>query len=202
MMKRFLYILVVLLLGSQSSIWAQEESSSERVFSVKVKVIDENTNLPIKNANVSVNGKLFLFSSLKDRYIIKARANDELIVTHPDFDTVYYVIKDDEDIKISVEGIEDKKSKYNFNNLSSPKNKPSKSKRARDKKAPNAFNVYYDSVKFHKEKNLDKSLTFVEKMLDESQTKRRRAVSFKELTSSIFLHNKIFIFICLFNTFF
>ncbi|CAL2103492.1 Sensor histidine kinase [Tenacibaculum sp. 190130A14a] len=176
MMKRFLYILVVLLLGSQSSIWAQEESSSERVFSIKVKVIDENTNLPIKNANVSVNGKLFLFSSLKDRYIIKARANDELIVTHPDFDTVYYVIKDNEDIKISVEGIEDKKSKYSLKKLSSPRNKPSKSKKASD-----AFNVYYDSVKFHKEKNLDKSLTFVEKMLDESQTKRRRAVSFKEL---------------------
>ncbi|WP_299107628.1 histidine kinase [uncultured Tenacibaculum sp.] len=161
---------------------AQRSKGYDREHTVPVKVIDEKTRLPIRNAEVIVNGEIFVFSHIYDKYMVKARLNDVIQITHPDFNTMFHTVENFKAIQILVEDYEDKKSKYSFDKLSIRKNSGPK----RDSKA---YNTYYDSVKFYKEKDLDKSLTFVEKMLDESDTKRRRAVSFREL-ADIYTHWK------------
>ena len=176
-MNKKINILLILLLLNFCVVFSQNKENVAKEFSVKVKVVDNNSGEAIKNADVSVNGKRFLFSNSQDRYIVKAKSKDELVVTHPDFMTVYYTIKDSEDIKVLVKDFEGKKdSKYSFNKISLGSKGRSKRKRE-----SNLYNIYFDSVKFYKEKNLDKSLTFVERMLNESETKRRKSASYKEL---------------------
>ena len=177
-MKKFFYIKIVVLLLLVSNIYAQQHEFSTKEFSVKVKVVDDKTNEPIKDARVDVNGVSYRYSIIKDCYLVKAKVNSTLEVSHPNFETVYYIIKDDEDIKILVEDyITTKKSK-----------KPSLFKSSRSEKS-GTFNSYYDSVRFYKNKELDKSLTYVEKMLLESDTKNQRATSYKEL-ADVYAHWK------------
>ncbi|WP_272151896.1 tetratricopeptide repeat-containing sensor histidine kinase [Tenacibaculum aiptasiae] len=174
-MNKKIYILLTLLLLNVCVVFSQNKGNITKEFSVKVKVVDDDSGDAIENADVLVNGRRFLFSDSEQRYIVKAKSNDELVVTHPDFMTVYYTIKDTEDIKVLVKNFEgEKKSRYSKIPLSSKY----KAKRRRES---TLFGKYFDSVKFYKEKNLDKSLTFVEKMLNESETKRRKSVSYKEL---------------------
>ncbi|MCF2873532.1 MULTISPECIES: histidine kinase [unclassified Tenacibaculum] len=175
-MNKKISILFILLLLNFCVVFSQNKENVAKEFSVKVKVVDNNSGEAIKNADVSVNGKRFLFSNSQDRYIVKAKSKDELVVTHPDFMTVYYTIKDSEDIKVLVKDFEGKKkSKYSFSKVSF--NSRGRSR----KKDLDLYSQYFDSVKFYKQKNLDKSLTFVERMLNESETKRRKSVSYKEL---------------------
>ncbi len=176
-MNKKIYILFTLLLLNVCVAFSQNKENVAKEFSVKVKIVEDSSGKVIKNADVSVNGRKFLFSNSQNRYIVKAKSKDELVVTHPDFMTVYYTIKDNEDIKVLVKDFEGKKkSKYSLNKISF-KN----IEKSRRKKGLDLYGQYFDSVKFYKEKNLDKSLTFVEKMLNESETKRRKSVSYKEL---------------------
>ncbi|CAM1346259.1 tetratricopeptide repeat-containing sensor histidine kinase [Tenacibaculum crassostreae] len=179
-MKKFFYIKIAVLLLCFCSVYGQQQESLLKEFSVKVKVVNDKTNEPIKDARVDVNGISYRYSFVKDSYLVKARVNSTLEVSHPDFETVFYTIKNDEDIKIIVE---DFKGSEITKSVS-----PSISKKAKSKRS-DFYSVYYDSVLFYKKKELDKSLTFVEKMLLESDTKNQRATSFKEL-ADIYAHWK------------
>ncbi len=173
-MKRIFQVYILLSLLTANVCLAQE------TFNVEVKVIDEKTNLSIKNASVQVNGKSFAYSYVDDFYNVTARVGDELIVDHPDFETVFYVIKDNEEIKILVEGFTGKREK-------SLKKLYSKSKR--EIKRPDNYNAYLDSAKLFKKKNIDKSLSFIEKTLHEDLTPKRRAASFMVL-ADVYMHWK------------
>ena len=110
--------------------------SQEKEFTVKVRVVDESNNNSIKNAETSVNGRIFMFSEINEEYLITAKVGDELIVRHPDFETVYYTILSDEEIKVLVKGFTQtirKKLKY-------------KSK----EKVVDTFHQNLDSAKFYK----------------------------------------------------
>lgn len=179
-MKKFFYIKTVVLLLCVSSVYGQQQESLLKEFSVKVKVVNDKTNESIKDARVDVNGISYRYSFVKDSYLVKATINSTLEVSHPDFETVFYTIKNDEDIKIIVE---DFKGSEILKSVSPSISKEKKSKRS------DFYSVYYDSVLFYKKKELDKSLTFVEKMLLESETKNQRATSFKEL-ADIYAHWK------------
>ncbi|MDY0780223.1 histidine kinase [Tenacibaculum sp. IB213877] len=136
-------------------------------FEVKVKVIDDQTNQPIKNARVQVNGFVTNLSNTQGVYLVKARVNDQLIVEHPDFETVYYTIKSDEDIKISVEGFSNsdfssRKSNYDL------------------------YNQRIDSANFYKKKDIEKSISFVEKALKTNNSRSRNANTYKTLADIYF----------------
>lgn len=179
-MKKFFYIKIAVLLLCVCSVYGQQQESLLKEFSVKVKVVNDKTNESIKDARVDVNGISYRYSFVKDSYLVKATVNSTLEVSHPDFETVFYTIKNDEDIKIIVE---DFKGSEILKSVSPSISKETKSKRS------GFYSVYYDSVLFYKKKELDKSLTFVEKMLLESETKNQRATSFKEL-ADIYAHWK------------
>ncbi|CAM1353123.1 histidine kinase [Tenacibaculum ascidiaceicola] len=172
-MKKLFYILLLpILLLRFSEVYSQVGKELSKEFSVKVQVVSKETNRPIKDARVEVNGRTFRFSEITGNYTVKATAGSQLEVSHPNFNRVFYTIKDDEDIKVEVEGFTSKrKSKLS-----------SYSKR----KQVSLYSQYLDSVEFYKKKNIDKSLSFVEKTLLTNPNKNQRANVFKELADVYF----------------
>ncbi|WP_343328948.1 tetratricopeptide repeat-containing sensor histidine kinase [Polaribacter staleyi] len=160
---------------------AQEISTDiqTKMFDVKVKVLNKNTNVPIKNAEVFVSGKYFDYNEIYSYYLIKARVGDQLRVSHPDFETVYYTIKSDEEIKILVEGFA---SEREFTVSKS-------SRKMKSIRKPDLYHQYLDSANFYKKKDIDLSLSFVEKALQDNQSKQRNSVSYKTL-ADVYLYWK------------
>ena len=160
---------------------AQEISNGlqSKRLKIKVGVIDDETRKAIVNAEIFVNGTTYSFADISGKYIIKAKVGDELIVSHPDFETVYYTIKSNEEIKILVEGFtvktQSKISKY--------------SRKDKAFKKPDFYHQYLDSAKFYKKKSIDKSLSFVEKALKDNKSRQRNSASYKTL-ADIYLYWK------------
>lgn len=157
------YISIVFLLF-QFSLIGQENNQNDSFF-VEVKIVVEDTNEAIKNATVSVNGRYFQYSEIYEYYKVSAKINDQLSVSHPDFDDVYYTITSNEEVKIVIKG-----TLENTKRFSSLK-----------KKSQDTYLQYLDSAKFYTSKNIDKSLNFVEKAIKNGKTKERNAASYKTL---------------------
>ncbi|QXP72646.1 histidine kinase [Tenacibaculum sp. AHE15PA] len=165
-MNRFFKIVFIGFLFTLSSVFSQEIKESEQEFIVEVQVVDKNMRAQIKDARVTINGRVFKFSNTKGRYLVEAKKGSELEVSHVGFETVYYTIIDNEDVKVLVEDFNEKK----------------KSKRnPYSRKIVDLYPKYLDSVNFYKKKDIDKSLTAVEKMLLNSSSKSRKATTYKEL---------------------
>ncbi|WGH75114.1 tetratricopeptide repeat protein [Tenacibaculum tangerinum] len=173
MKKLFYIILSTIFLLSVSSIYAQEKSPLPKEFSVKVTVVSSETKEPIKDARVEVNGQTFRFSGINGYYTVRTTAGNLLEVSHPNFNTVNYTIKDDEDIRIEVEGF-------------TPERKSKLSSSYSKRKQTGLYLQYLDSVQFYKKKDIDKSLSFIEKALLANPSKAQRASVFKELANVYF----------------
>ena len=77
--------------------------NSEKRFTVRGSVIESDTNKPIPNVNIEVSGGAYTTTDALGEFRIVAKKGDELIVKHKDFETVYYIIKSSERIKVEVE---------------------------------------------------------------------------------------------------
>ncbi|WBX75965.1 histidine kinase [Tenacibaculum ovolyticum] len=165
-MNKFLKIVLAVFLLAFSSVFSQNFKEMGKEFSVKVEVIDDNTSQPIKDALVEVNGRVFKFSNIDRKYIVKAKTGNQLVVSHDGFETIFYTIKDNEDVKVLVQDFTQKRV--------------SKFSSYRQKKK-DSYPKYLDSVKFYKKKDINKSLAAIEKMLLNASSKNRRAITYKEL---------------------
>ncbi|WP_231494696.1 histidine kinase [Polaribacter sp. Hel_I_88] len=151
---------------SFSSVFAQENIITQRgvEFSVRITIVDENKNKIVKNVQIDANGKFYTFPDVVGRYIIKAKVGDEIRVSHPDFETVYHRLTSSEDIKIIVEDYVDKSNSF---------------LKSRSKSAQNDFYLQHiDSAKFYQKKDIEKSLLFIEKALENNQNKKRNATTY------------------------
>ncbi|TDQ30225.1 histidine kinase [Tenacibaculum caenipelagi] len=175
-MNKVYYIICVIFLLSFSTVFSQIEKNVASEFSVKVQVVNSETHQPIKDARVEVNGRVFYYSDIKGNYTVKAKAGDQLVVSHSGFETIFYTIKDDEDIKVQVEGFEP--------------NKKSKLSPYSSGKRVSLYPQYLDSVRFYKKKDIDKSLSFIEKMLLDDLSRNRLATTYKELADVYFYWNQ------------
>lgn len=163
------YILIAFFLSVCQVFFSQ--SQLHRLFNLEVRVVDKDSNMPIKNAEVSVNAFTTNFSDINGVYKVKASVGDELIVTHPDFDMVRHIINSDEEIKILVEGfLGDRGSRY---------------KTVSKRKQDNYFQLI-DSAKLYQKKDIEKSISFVAEALKSNQTTKRNANSYKVLADVYF----------------
>jgi len=167
----FLFFAVSFLNYSQTN---QNENAIKQ-FSLKVVVKSKESNQDIKDAEVFVNGRQFRFNPVYGYYKVFARVNDELMVSHPDFETVYQTIKSDDEFRILVEGFPDEKY--------------SKIKSTNKEVSASGYLQFLDSAKIYKEKDIDKSLSFIEKALENSNTRKRNAATYKTL-ADIYLYWK------------
>lgn len=182
-MGKKIYISVLfVLMGLKFGFSQEKKITVSPEFFVKVKVIDKSTQKPIQNATLSINGITFSYSYKENKYIIKARAGDELVVTHPDFENVYYTIKDNEDIKVEVKDFVDRRRGVK---------KPIKKKTAsfdskvliKEEPEIDLYNTFLDSAKYYKEKSIDKSLSFIQNILSNKETDNRNAATYSTLAN-------------------
>jgi tetratricopeptide (TPR) repeat protein len=144
-------------------------------FSVRITIVDANNTRIVKNAEVSGNGTIYTYPDVNGRYIITAKIGDEIRVSHPDFETVYYRLTSSEDLKIVVEN-------YVKERYSSAKTK-------QVSRASDFYLQHLDSATFYKKKNIEKSLSFIEKALKNKENKKRNATTYK-LLADVYLYWK------------
>jgi len=167
-----LFILFSICVFSQEKMIYQEDVE----FNVNITVVDENDRGILKNVEITVGAKSYSSPNIKGVYVIRAKVNDQIAVSHPDFDTVYYTLKSNEDVKVLVEDyfLEEKKVYSKFKSIS---------------KRNDLYLTHLDSARFYKEKDIDKSLSFVEKALKNKESRQRNATSYKTL-ADIYLYWK------------
>ncbi len=166
------YISIVLLFLGLALGFSQERKRDGIIFSIEVKVVSKETNESIKDAEVKVDGRYFRYDNVMDNYLIKAKIGGQLIVSHPSFETVYYTVKSNEEIKINVEDFEESK----FLNL----------RRGKSKKELVNYQQNLDSAKFYTKKNIEKSLTFLEENLKSTKDVKRNATTYRVLADIYF----------------
>lgn len=182
MVKKIYISVLFVLIGLRYGI-TQEVRTDVGVFNVSVKVIDRNSQKTIENAELTINGKRFRYQPIIGAYEVKAKKGDELVVTHPDFETVYLTIKDNEDVKILVQ---------DFYGNRRPKKKSKRVERSyfkmsleKDSKE-DVYNINLDSAKYYKKKNIDKSLSFIEDILAGKESNNRNAATYTTLGNIYF----------------
>ena len=74
-------------------------------FTVRGNIRESDSRDPISDADIQVNGGSYAKSSLDGTFRIQVKKGDQIIISHDDFETVYYTIKDDDDITVEVEQV-------------------------------------------------------------------------------------------------
>src|SRR6056300_883155 len=100
------YITVVCLFLSGETLFGQDnlfQKNEAPKFIVRGSVIESDTRNPIPNVNIEVNGGAYTTTDAFGDFRIQARKGDELTIRHKDFETVVYIIRSEERIKVEVE---------------------------------------------------------------------------------------------------
>ncbi|WP_299673953.1 histidine kinase [uncultured Tenacibaculum sp.] len=142
-------------------------------FELRVRIFDTENNEYIRNAQVSINAFTTSISDINGYYRLKARINDELVVRHPDFETVRKTIDVKDDITIEV--------RDNPRYSKRGKTKSSSRKFIKRKAISKDYKQIMDSALYYKEKNLDRSISFIEEALEANESKKRNANTYKVL---------------------
>ncbi|MBD0833031.1 histidine kinase [Aestuariibaculum sediminum] len=159
----FLFLLCTTLVIAQNNNVILNQGSK---FSVRGSVIDDDTNKPIPNVNIEVNGGGYTTTDIFGEFKIEARKGDELTIRHKDFQTVYYTIQNNERIKVLVK---------------SNKNEKTYLKGKRASKNLISFNALIDSAEFYQKTDAEKSIQFVGDALTESGSAKENAQAYEVL---------------------
>jgi len=144
-MKNNFYILFFLFLAVSLS--AQVSDAREKSFRVKGSVKARETATPISGVEVSTDRGAYTITNLLGEFVIDATSGDILVVESPDFETVRYTIKDDEDISVQVQGYDTDGSTFGSRSKSSISSSKHK--------------MYLDSAIYYKRKDIEKSIDFI-----------------------------------------
>ncbi len=131
--------------GQNRAIKSADEKQS---FTIRGSVSEKGTHKPYKNVEILVNGGKYVTTSFDGSFNIQAKIGDELIIKHPDFETIYYTVKSNE--RISIEVVNAVESRY-------------KSRSQGDVKR---FNQMIDSADAYLKKDAEKSIKFIGDALD------------------------------------
>lgn len=145
-------------------------SQPKPIFNLEGQVLDSEGYVPIAKANIEITGKGYTTTSADGQFEINAQVGDELVIRSDDFETVRYIIKDQQKITLEVQ-----------------KSIPTKipiSKR-RDKNKVDYFTIYIDSAKATLRKDAKQSIEYVTKALQSISGKRatagQNAIAFETL---------------------
>lgn len=168
-MTKKTYIVFTFLVLSLSVVFSQKNSSIQRSkdFSISITIVDEDNTIIDKNVEIFSSGKFYAMADVNGKYNIRGKIGDEIRVSHPDFETVYYTLISSDDIRILVEDLRETKRRA--------------SKFTSTLKRADFYLQHLDSAKFFKNKDIEKSMYFIEKALESSQNKKRNAITYKVL---------------------
>ncbi|MFT4698596.1 MAG: two-component system LytT family sensor kinase [Flavobacteriaceae bacterium] len=177
---RFLIFIISIILFNVTTGVAQNNTSKSSSFTLKGEVIESTTNQPVSKVNVEINGGGYTTTNREGLFFIEAKVGDELIIRSDTFETVYYIIKDQQKIKIEVEEANDKIL-------------PVSKSRTKKSRNQDVFISYIDSAKFHQKKDAKRSIGYVAKALESvsglSTTNLQNSMAFETL-ADIYMHWK------------
>ncbi len=173
--KTYYILLLFCLVGFLSFGQNREiKSADENVaFTLRGSVSEKETNKPYKNVEILVNGGKYVTTSFDGTFNIQAKIGDELIIKHPEFETIYYTVKSNE--RISIEVVDAKQSRF-------------RSKSTSDSKR---FNQMIDSADAYLKKDAERSIKFIGDALNVNVSTAQSAEA-QELLGDIYMHWKQF----------
>ncbi|MEO9894261.1 histidine kinase [Aurantibacter sp.] len=161
-MKRVIYIFLILLLSNNISNGQQQQT--ERV-EVKGSVLAKESYVPISGVAISTDGGAYTETNNLGEFKITVAIGDELVIRKADIETLRYVIKNDEDIKVLVAG-------YDGDSVS---------KRSASKSGISMHQSFLDSAIQYKRENIEKSIDFISQSISELGANANK----KELAKSL-----------------
>ena len=144
-------------------------------FTVRGSVIESDTKNPIPNVNIEVSGGAYTTTDIFGEFKVEAKKGDELIVRHADFETVYYIIKSNERIKVEVLP----------NKTKSEVSKFSKKRKLRIQE----FKPLIDSAETYLKQDAKKSIQFITDALSESNSIKENSEAY-EVLGDIYMYWK------------
>lgn len=159
------FILIYFLTIGFQSVLAQTNTIIDNVeaFTVRGNIRESDTHNPIENADIQVNGGSYTKSSLDGTFRIQVKKGDQIVISHDDFETVYYTIKDNDDITVEVQpiGVNGYVQKI--------------------KTKENTFRSTIDSAIFYKKISAEKSIQFITESISKSTSVKENAQAFEVL---------------------
>jgi two-component system LytT family sensor kinase len=148
-----------------------EKANLELLFSIRGSVYEKDSYTPYNDVSITVNGGRYATTNFDGTFTIKAKIGDELIISHDEFETIYYTIQTNERITIEVID-EDEDGRYSKTN--------SDLKR---------FNKMLDSADVYLKKDAEKSIKFIGDALNVNVSSIQSAAA-HELLGDVYMHWK------------
>ncbi|MFD2566499.1 histidine kinase [Pseudotenacibaculum haliotis] len=172
MSKVYRIILPLIFLMIQTGFSQDIKTGFGTLIEIKVRVVDQETGKSIKNAYVYANGETFPYSYINQYYLVRLKLNDELVIWHPGFKTLFFRVESDEDIRVELtetkENREYQQDVYSRN-------------RSKVMSSSDDYFTNLDSANFYKKINIEKSLSFIENILRENYSDGRNAATYRLL---------------------
>jgi two-component system LytT family sensor kinase len=146
-----------------------EKANLELLFSIRGSVYEKDSYTPYNDVSITVNGGRYTTTNFDGTFTIKAKIGDELIISHDEFETIYYTIQTNERITIEVIDEDGRYSKTN-----------SDLKR---------FNKMLDSADVYLKKDAEKSIKFIGDALNVNVSSIQSAAA-HELLGDVYMHWK------------
>ncbi|NNL81259.1 MAG: histidine kinase [Flavobacteriaceae bacterium] len=162
-------IFSVIILFGCLTVCAQEAAAEREpeTFIIRGLIVESDTYKPIPKANIQVNGGAYTTSDNQGEFRIPVKLNDELIIKHSEFETVYHAINSQERITVKVE------PGPGLRKVNSPNYGLSSSRQG--------FNALIDSAETYKKNDVDKSIQFITDALTISGSSDQNADAYETL---------------------
>lgn len=138
-------------------------------YEIKGQVRESDSKKAIKDVTVEILAGARTTTNQSGRFKIKAKEGDQLVISHDDFQTVYYVILNDDDIIVEVQ--------------------PEFNRKPNQRKSFEQYSRFLDSSKKYLKLDVEKGLQFATDALAESNSKEQNAKAY-ELIADIYMHWK------------
>lgn len=174
-MKNLRILLTILLcLAAQHIMQAQQQfnkTDADATFTIKGLVREVDTYNPVVDVNIQVNGGSYTSTSLSGEFRINVKIGDEIMISHKDFETIYYTVKSHDDLTVEVHAlIEDAYVK-------------------KIKTKSNSFKSTIDSAVFYKKISAEKSIQFITESIPKSTSVKQNAEAF-EVLADVYMYWK------------
>lgn len=166
MKKDLPYLLCCFLLAALA--YGQQPSLRQE-FVLQGKVVAEGSQRPLEGIEVRTDQGAYTRTDSQGAFTIRAAAGDQLTVSGSDLVTVRYHIRNDEDLRVVVQGLDGNKAR--------PQAEVTESLQGRHRRM-------LDSANFYKETDIARSLDFITRsieMLDDRSSRRELALSLTTL---------------------
>tara|TARA_R110002020_G_scaffold475485_1_gene710595 strand:- start:116399 stop:118507 length:2109 start_codon:yes stop_codon:yes gene_type:complete len=147
------------------------KTDDDATFTIKGLVREVDTYNPVVDVNIQVNGGSYTSTSLSGEFRISVKIGDEIMISHKDFETIYYTVKSHDDLTVEVHAlIEDAYVK-------------------KIKTKSNSFKSTIDSAVFYKKISAEKSIQFITESIPKSTSVKQNAEAF-EVLADVYMYWK------------